>query len=151
MYCRRRVSGITFIKYAQDRRTGKPYNLTIFGSYKIKEPNARISLKYGYGWRSTPINQSMCLIKSCQNLDLKVYMEITLEKTEVTNQEWKIQIHWQYWAHKTQEHNTENQDDEQNGPNQQSGVNPSATEWTNIKISFQLTELWGHIFIKFIW
>ena len=34
--CTRRVSGITFIMYAQNRKTGKPTQFKSFGSIKIK-------------------------------------------------------------------------------------------------------------------
>ena len=34
--CTRRVSGLTFIMYAQSRKTGKPTNLKVFVSNKTK-------------------------------------------------------------------------------------------------------------------
>ena len=38
MYCTLRVSRITFIKYAQNRKIGKPNNIKIVESYKVKGP-----------------------------------------------------------------------------------------------------------------
>jgi hypothetical protein len=32
----RRVSGVTFIRYAQDHKIGKPNNFKVFGSNKTK-------------------------------------------------------------------------------------------------------------------
>ena len=36
MQCARRISGITFIRYAQNRKIGKPNNLKVVGSKKTK-------------------------------------------------------------------------------------------------------------------
>ena len=38
IYCAPRIPGITFIRYAQNRNIGKPNNLKVFGSKKVKGP-----------------------------------------------------------------------------------------------------------------